>query len=144
MKKLTGGKALAVVAVAGGALVASVAPVLADVSAQSPSNSAVRVETNAKYKAWGAVAEVQVSFACPAGAQAFLNVQLTQSVLGGIASGNAYRDSIVCTGGFETVTLNVTATDRAFRLGTAFGRAELRTYSSGNTARDERNVTIGL
>ncbi|ANZ36217.1 hypothetical protein BBK82_09245 [Lentzea guizhouensis] len=144
MKKLAGGKALAVAAVVGGAVIASVAPVLADVSAQSPSTSAVRVETAAKYKAWGAVAEVQVSYACPAGSQAYLNVQVTQSVLGGIASGGAYRDSLACTGGFQTITLNVTATERAFRLGTAFGKAELRTYSSGGVARDERNITIGL
>ncbi|KOV76946.1 hypothetical protein [Nocardia sp. NRRL S-836] len=144
MKKLSGGKTFAVVAVAGGALAASVAPVLADVSAQSPSTSAVRVETNAKWKTWGAVAEVQVSYSCQAGVQAYLNVQLTQAVLGGIASGNAYRDPLPCTGGFETVTINVTATDRAFRLGTAFAKAELRGYSSGSSAKDERNVTIGL
>lgn len=37
MKKFTAGKTAAVVAVAGGAVLASIAPVMADVSAQSPS-----------------------------------------------------------------------------------------------------------
>jgi hypothetical protein len=51
MKKYFGGKALAVAAVAGGAIIASVAPVMAEVSAESPSVALIRVENPAKIKA---------------------------------------------------------------------------------------------
>ena len=81
MRKFSGGKALAVAAVVGGAVLASVAPVMADVAAQSPSTAAVRVESPAKIKALGAVAEVKVTYACQSGAQAYLNLNVTQSVL---------------------------------------------------------------
>ena len=50
MTKLSMGKTAAIVAVAGGAVLASIAPVMADVSAQSPSAGAIRVES-AKLKA---------------------------------------------------------------------------------------------
>lgn len=141
MKKLSGGKALAVVAVAGGALVASVAPVLADVSAESPSTAAVRVETNAKWKTFGAVAEVDVTYACQPGTQGYLNLNVTQAVFGSVANGSGYLENLTCTGGFQTVKLNVTANGKAFTWGKAFARVDLRTYQ-GNTARDEREITI--
>ncbi|MFI6101321.1 hypothetical protein ACIA8G_37730 [Lentzea sp. NPDC051213] len=142
MKKLSGGKTLAVAAVAGGAVLASVAPVLADVSAQSPSTAAIRVESPAKWKAWGAAIEVQVTYACqPGSSQAYFNLSVTQSVVGGVAVGGAYKDNLNCTGGFETTTVNVTANDRAFRWGTAFAKAELRGYPN-SVARDEREIKI--
>ncbi|SEQ12118.1 hypothetical protein SAMN05216188_102133 [Lentzea xinjiangensis] len=141
MKKFTGGKALAVVAVAGGAVLASIAPVMADVSAQSPSAGAIRVESPAKWKAWGAAIEVQLTYACPAGHQGHLNVTVNQAVLGGVAVGNTYKE-ITCTGGFETTAVNVTANERAFRWGSAFAKSELRTYQNGNAARDEREIQI--
>ncbi|HEX7302449.1 hypothetical protein [Lentzea sp.] len=145
MKKFSGGKTLAVVAVAGGAVLASIAPVMADVSAQSPSLGLVRVETPVKWKSLGAVLEVPVTYTCPVGTQSpYLQVNVTQSVLGGIASGNAYRDNLNCTGGFETVTLNVTAESRSFSLLTpAFAKADLRGYPNVS-ARDEREVRVGL
>ncbi|HEX8864346.1 MAG TPA: hypothetical protein VF821_01700, partial [Lentzea sp.] len=88
MKKLSGGRSLAVLAVAGGAVLASVAPVLADVADASPSVAAVKVEQRAKIKALGAVADVQVTYACPTGSVAAVSVSLNQAVLGGgIASG---------------------------------------------------------
>jgi hypothetical protein len=144
MMKLSGGKTLAVVAVAGGAILASIAPVMAEVSAQSPSAGLVRVES-AKWKAFGAAAEVKVTYTCPVGTQStYLNVSLTQNVGIGVASGSAYKDSVPCTGGFETTTLNVTANDRAFLLGgKAFAKAELRGYPNVSS-RDEREVWITL
>lgn len=144
MKKFSGGKTLAVVAVAGGALAASIAPVMADVSAQSPSQGLVRVES-AKWKTFGAAVEVKMTYTCPVGTQStYLNVSLTQNVAVGVASGSAYKDSLNCTGGFETTTLNVTANDHAFLLGgKAFAKAELRGYPNV-IARDEREVRIGL
>ncbi|MFD9704939.1 hypothetical protein [Lentzea sp. NPDC059081] len=145
MKKLSGGRTLAVVAVAGGAVLASIAPVMADVSAQSPSLGAVRVETPAKWKSLGAVLETQVTYSCPVGTQSpYLQLNLTQSVLGGIASGGAYRDNLNCTGGFETITVNVTAEGRSFSLLTpVFAKAEVRGYPNV-AARDEREIRVSL
>ncbi len=143
MRKFSGGKALAVAAVVGGAVLASVAPVMADVAAQSPSTAAVRVESPAKIKALGAVAEVKVTYACQSGAQAYLNLNVTQSVFGNIAQGNAYKENLSCTGGFETITLNVTANDKAFVWGKAFAKAELRAYPN-SLVRDEREITLNL
>ncbi|HEX8864345.1 MAG TPA: hypothetical protein VF821_01695 [Lentzea sp.] len=145
MKKLSGGKTLAVAAVAGGALLASVAPVMAEVSAQSPSQGLVRVESPAKWKSLGAVVEVQVTYSCPVGTQsAYLNVSLTQAVFGGVAVGGAYKDNLDCTGGFVTETLNVTATDRKFSFLTpAFAKSELRGYPNVG-AKDEREIKVGL
>lgn len=141
MKKFSGGKAIAVAAVAGGAILASIAPVMADVAAQSPSTAVVRVESPAKLKAWGAVAEVKVTYACQPGTQNYLNVSLTQSVFGSIAQGSAYKENLNCTGGFETITMNVTASDKAFGPWDAFAKAELRGFPNGN-ARDERVIKL--
>lgn len=140
MKKFSGGKSLAVAAVVGGAVIASVAPVMADVSAQSPSTSLVRVESPAKLKAWGAAAEVKVTYVCPQGqSSTYLYVSLTQNVLGRIASGSASK-SVTCTGGFETTTLSVTATNLAFWPLKAFAKADLNTWP--NPAADEREINL--
>ena len=141
MKKLSGGKSLAVAAVAGGAILASVAPVMAEVSAQSPSVSAVRVETPAKLKAWGAAVEVQVTYACPqsSSTSTYLYVRVSQNVLGRIASGGASKN-VTCTGGFETTSLTVVAENLAFWPVDAFAKADLNSYP--NTATDERVITL--
>lgn len=140
MKKFSGGKTLAVVAVAGGALAASIAPVMADVSAQSPSTSLVRVEPTAKLKAWGAAAEVQVTYSCPqTSSPTYLYVSLTQNVLGRIASGGASK-SVTCTGGFTTTTVTVTAQNLAFWPVKAFAKADLSSYP--NSATDEREIEL--
>ena len=145
MKKLSGGKTLAVVAVAGGAVLASIAPVMAEVSAQSPSAGAIRAESPAKLKAWGAAIEVQMTYACPAGHQGYFNVTVSQAKIGGVAVGSAYKDNLNCTGGFETTTVTVTANDRPFdAIAPAFAKSELRTYQNSNAARDEREIRINL
>jgi hypothetical protein len=141
MKKLSGGKGLAIVAVAGGAILASVAPVMADVAAQSPSQALVRVESPAKIKALGAAVEVQVTYSCPAGASGYLYLNISQTVIGGVATGNASKN-VVCTGGFENTAVTVQATNRAFRLGTAFAKADLNSYP--HTGSHETEIKIGL
>lgn len=141
MNKSFGGKALAVVAVAGGAMLASVAPVMAEVSAQSPSNMAVQVESSAKTEVAGAVLKVNVTYTCPAGASGGLNLQVTEAVAGGrIASGNE-DVGVECTGESKTVTVTVVARDNAFRKGIAFARANLSAPMVG-VAKDERQITI--
>ncbi|MEU0882978.1 hypothetical protein ABZ345_30595 [Lentzea sp. NPDC005914] len=143
MKKFSGGKTLAIAAVAGGAILASVAPVMADVSAQSPSAGLIRVESPAKLKAWGAAIEVKVTYTCPVGTQSSLNLVVNQAKLGGVAIGGAYQSNLNCNGAFETVTLNVQANDRAFGLGKAFAKAEIQGYPNVG-AKDEREISIGL
>ncbi|MET9631281.1 hypothetical protein ABZX92_27845 [Lentzea sp. NPDC006480] len=137
------GKTLAIAAVAGGAILASVAPVMADVSAQSPSAGLVRVESPAKLKAWGAAIAVQVTYTCPAGSQASLQLIVNQAKFGGVAVGSAYENSLNCTGGFETLTLNVQANDRPFGLGEAFAKASINGWPNVS-AKDERTIRIGL
>lgn len=141
MKKLSGGKALAVAAVAGGAVLASVAPVMAEVSAQSPSVSAVRVEAPGKLKAWGAAVEVPVTYACPLGSsQPYVYVNLSQNVLGRIASGGASQQ-LTCTGGFETTTLYIQAQNLAFWPIETSAKAELNAYPN-SPATDAREIKL--
>jgi hypothetical protein len=140
MKKFSGGKTLAVAAVAGGAVLASVAPVMAEVSAQSPSLSAVRVEAPGKLKAWGAAVEVPVTYACPVGSsQPYVYVNLSQNVLGRIASGSGSKQ-VTCTGGFETTKVTVTAQNLAFWPVDAFAQANLNAYP--NTASHEAVIRL--
>ncbi|WP_086663094.1 hypothetical protein [Lentzea kentuckyensis] len=136
------GKTAAVVAVAGGAVLASIAPVMAEVSAQSPSAGAIRVDS-AKLKALGAAVEVQVTYACPAGHIGYFNVTLNQAKFLGVAVGSAYKDNLNCNGGFETTTVTVTASDRPFDvIAPAFSKSELRTYQNNNAAREEKEIRI--
>lgn len=139
MKKLSAGKTAAVVAVAGGAILASIAPVMADVSAESPSQALVRVESPAKWKAWGAAVEADVTFSCPAGQQGYVNLSISQAVLGGVASGGT-SSRVTCNGAFQTVKLSVTAQNRAFRWGTAYAKADLSVWP--HTATHEGEIQI--
>ena len=142
MKKFSAGKTAAVLAVAGGAVLASIAPVMADVSAQSPSQSLVRVEDPGKLKAWGAAVELDVTYSCPVSqSQAYVYVSLTQNrPLIGLATGTGSKN-VTCTGGFSTVKISVTAQNRGFGWGVpAFAKADLQAYP--NTASDERTISL--
>ncbi|RDI30769.1 hypothetical protein [Lentzea flaviverrucosa] len=140
MKKFTAGKTAAVVAVAGGAILASIAPVMADVSAQSPSQALVRVESPAKRKASGAAVEADVTFSCPAGVQqGYINLSITQRVPFGVASGSTSK-SVTCTGAFQTVKVSVTAQNRAFLGGRAYAKAELSAWPHSATHEGEIQI----
>jgi hypothetical protein len=141
MKKFSGGKTLAVVAVAGGAILASIAPVMADVSAQSPSTSLVRIESPGKLKALGAAIEIDVTYSCPSSQpQAYLYVNVSQTVIAGVASGTASKN-VTCTGGFETVKVSVTAQGRSFHpFSKAYAKADLSAWP--NSASDEREIDL--
>ncbi|WP_394613759.1 hypothetical protein JNUCC0626_28105 [Lentzea sp. JNUCC 0626] len=142
MKKLSGGKSLAVFAVAGGAILASVAPVMADVSAQSPSQSLVRVEAPANLRAKGATIEVDVTYVCPVtSTSAYMYVSATQAVgNGNVATGGGSK-GVTCTGGFETVKVTVAASTKAFVKGNkAYVKADLQAYP--NNAFDERYIGV--
>lgn len=135
------GKALAVVAVAGGALLASVAPVMAQVSTQSPSNMAVQVESPAKAEVSGAVLKVDVTYTCPAGAYGGLRLQVAEAVAGGRIASGSEDVGVDCTGESKTVTVTVVAQDNAFRRGIGYARVSLSAPMVG-VAKDERQITI--
>lgn len=130
----------AIVAIAAGALVASVIPSGADVSTQSPSVAAIRVESPATLLARGAAVAVTLSVVCTAGERAFVNVAITERVGNRIASGENGTEIPSCTGGFQTVRINVASQNLPFRRGTAFAQGAL--FVSATTARDDREITI--
>jgi hypothetical protein len=119
---------------------ASVSPVMAQASTQSPSNMAVQVES-AKAEVLGAVLKVNVTYACPAGSPGGLNLQVNQAVAGGRIASGSEDVSVNCTGDSETVTVTVMARDNAFRRGVGYARATLSAPMVG-VARDERQITI--
>src|SRR4051812_29995427 len=96
--------ALAVVAVVAGTLVASVVPVSADVSADSPPLGLVRVVSPATLQAQGAAVTVRVTFVGPASSPTnfplgFLTLTVTERVGQQIASGTANTSIGWFTGG---------------------------------------------
>ncbi|MFI6101322.1 hypothetical protein ACIA8G_37735 [Lentzea sp. NPDC051213] len=137
MKKFSRGRTLAVVAVAAGAVLASVAPVMADVSTQSPS-AGIKVEPIAKIQAAGAAVEIKVTYTCPAGFSSYVFLDVNQAVIGGVAKG-ADSAEVRCTGKPESVSLIPIAQDRPFRWGSAWVRANLTSFPG---TVDERTVTI--
>lgn len=141
--KFSGGKALATAAVVAGAVLASVVPGMADVSTQSPSDAAVTIES-VRLKDSGAAVDVQMTYACPAGAMAFINVYVTQVVGDRLAKGHIFHHDPGCTGGLKTTTATVKAKDVAvpFQQGVAFGQAFLSDMASTFGADDEREVHI--
>ena len=141
MKRSFGGRTLAVVAAAGGALIASVAPAMAQVSTQSPSAMVVQVESPAKTEVRGVVLKVNVTYACPAGTTVVLSLQVTEAVAGGRIASGSDDIGIDCTGESKTVTMTLTARDNAFRRGTAYAEASMGAPMIGS-ARDEREIMI--
>jgi hypothetical protein len=140
MRRFFEGKVLAVAAVVGGAVLASVAPVMAEVSADSPSDLAVRIESPAKWLALGAAINVPVSYACPVGTDAGLTLTVNQAVAGGLATGLGRKHDVPCTGRTETAIVNVLARDHAFRWGTAYGEVSLNKLVGGVTDRREFRI----
>ncbi|ONI83648.1 hypothetical protein ALI22I_34840 [Saccharothrix sp. ALI-22-I] len=130
-------KVLAVLAVVAGAVFASVLPSAADVSAQSPSQPALQVQSPAQRLARGAAISVDVSVVCPVNWANYVNLRVTQRVGPGIAKGYGYAQ-YTCTGSPQTITINLHAEDHAFRAGIAFASANM----SGGQVIDEREIAI--
>lgn len=133
-------KVMAVVAIAAGALLASVMPVSADVSTDSPSVGAIRIESPAMLEARGAAITVPITVVCLPGSSGYISIQVTQRVGGAIASGGSSMQLPVCTGGAQTVDITLQTYSEPFRKGTAFGSASL--YAYPGTATDEREFEI--
>ncbi|MER5266686.1 hypothetical protein ABTZ99_31800 [Actinosynnema sp. NPDC002837] len=140
IRNLRPAKAAAVLAVVAGAIFASVLPSSADVGAQSPSQPAIQVQTQAERLARGAAVQVDVQIVCPPPGYAYVNVRLTQRVGPAVASGSGYAQPF-CTGGTQTVTVSVHASEFPFRAGTAFASAILSGPFNGQVS-DDREVTI--
>jgi hypothetical protein len=134
---------LAVVAIAAGGLVAAVLPSSADVSTQSPSVAAVRVESPATLVARGAAVRATITVVCQPGAQAFLSLEITENAGGKIARGADSTQVPSCTGDFQQVSFSIASETVPFRRGTAFADANLFVSGSpGNSAEDQREITI--
>jgi hypothetical protein len=136
-------KVLAVIAIVAGALLAIVLPGEAQVSADSPSVAAIRIESPATLQARGAAIIAPVSVVCQPGAQAFVSISVTERVGGDIASGGGSAQIPSCTGGLQTLELSVLAQSSPFRKGTAFAAATV--FVSGfpsNQADDQRDIEI--
>lgn len=134
-------KAAAVLAVVAGAIFASVLPSSADVSAQSPSQSGVRLQSPAERLARGAAVRVELLVTCPAsGWASSIGVRLSQRVGSDVASGYGYT-SFTCTGGLQSVSVTVQAEQNAFRASLAYASANL-SGSGSNTVYDDREIEI--
>ncbi|MEU4739578.1 hypothetical protein AB0G02_03805 [Actinosynnema sp. NPDC023658] len=133
-------KAAAVLAVVAGAIFASVLPSSADVSAESPSQAGVRIQSPAERLARGAAVRVELTVVCPAGWETYANVLLTQRVGPAIANGNGYV-RFTCTGGLQTVFVTAAANEHPFRAGVAWASATTGSGTSGPVV-DEREIEI--
>ena len=135
-------KVLAIVAIVAGALLALGLPGEAQVSADSPSVAAIRIDSPATLQARGAAITAPVLVVCQPGATAFVSITVSQRVGGDIAIGGA-GDEIQCAGGFQTVNLTVFASSSPFRKGTAFAAANLSVFTfPGGQAEDQRDIEI--
>lgn len=144
-------KALAVAAIAAGALVAAVLPVGAEVSASSPPLGLVRVESPATLQAQGAAITVRVTFVGPASSPSgyplgYLTLTVTERVGQQVAAGTANATIGWFTGGAETMDLTVLAQPGSapFRRGTAFASAtmQVQIWPYGPPATDQREIQI--
>jgi hypothetical protein len=145
-RKFFGGKGLAVAAVVAGAVLACIAPVMAEVSADSPSAPVVRLESPAKLKAWGAAIEVQVGYTCPVNEKgtAAVNVYVSQAVLGGGIAGGYAQKELPCTGRYEIAAVNLQPWEgKAFQPGVAYGQLALALWPGGMVY-DDREFHIVL
>jgi hypothetical protein len=136
-------RTLAVAAIAAGGLGAAVLPSSADVSAQSPSVAAVRVESPATLIARGAAIRVPVTVVCQPGGQAFLSVTVAQNAGGEIARSSDFMSISSCTGDFQRFDLSmISETSAPFRRGVAFATATLNVPGNPGPATDEREIKI--
>lgn len=139
--------ALALVAIAVGAVLAFALPAGASVSVQSesPSVAALKLGNKARLDANGAVVFTPVKVACTPGAEyAMVSVEVTQAVGNGIAKGDRSVQIQECTGYEQRVELAVTPDQRPFRKGVAFGSASLQIcdHKGCRVVFDERTIEI--
>ena len=92
-------------------------------------------------EARGAAVAETLHYRCPAGAQDYIQVALTERIGRSAVNGNAFDQSVRCTGKPQAVTLYVSANGKAWRQGTAFNQATL-TDGFGTGITDARTVTL--
>ncbi|MDQ6613958.1 MAG: hypothetical protein M3083_04235 [Actinomycetota bacterium] len=134
-----------VAALLGGAALSLAVPMLPAVGQGSPPVAGVRLSSPAKVADGGAVAFVPVLIACPAGAQPFVQVQLTERSGHLIAQGFGNTFNVVCTGGIQQVVVAVTPSNAPFVAGVAFGRANISVcspFDGCSSGFDQRNVKL--
>lgn len=136
---------LTVVAIAAGAALAFALPagMAVAVQSESPPVSQVQLGQRAILDANGAVVFAPVKVVCQPGAFAYLTVTVTENVGGDIASGSTSMDIEECTGSVQSLEVAVTPTQKAFRVGVAFGQAKLQVCSDRcRTVVDQHNIQI--
>jgi hypothetical protein len=152
------GSRLAVgLALAGGATIAALLPVLpavgdhSPVEGESPAPPVVEVEVgrSATLGARGAVVFVRVRVACSEHADAFIDVQVTQRVGRVVTVGRGFTSDVQCDGEIHGYRVPATpeSGSRAFRRGAAFAQARaFATFPPPNgmstEAQDSREITI--
>jgi hypothetical protein len=122
MRRFAGIRAVLVLLLLTGTLVASALPALAQ-----PTGT-VRIGPEATLVARGAAIQVPVRYSCtPETTFGELSVQVTQRVGGGrLAEGFGSTTNLICDGQVHTARVTVTASgENAFRQGVAFARASL-------------------
>jgi hypothetical protein len=113
------------------------------VQSQSPPVSQVQLGQRAILDANGAVVFAPVKVVCRPGAFAYLTVTVTENVGGDIASGSTFEEIEQCTGSVQSFDIAVTPTQKAFRVGVAFGQAKLQVCSDRcRTVVDQHNIQI--
>lgn len=141
LRSVVNAKSLAVAATAAGALLATVLPSSADVSAESPSIGAVRIESPAIMQARGAGLITSVTVVCTPGANAFVNAGVSQRVNNRIARGFG-STQFTCDGRAQTFALPMFAEDAPFHRGVAFGTASLFVSPNPGSIVDTREIQI--
>jgi hypothetical protein len=137
-------KIVAVVAIAAGGAVAFALPAGADVSSLSPAIGGVRIESPALLEARGAAVTVPITVVCAPGATGGLSLEVAQRVGSEVTHGFDSMQLPPCTGGFQNLSLSVTAQERAFRKGQAFASASMFICDGGGcrSLQDQREITI--
>lgn len=141
MRRFASIRAVLVLLLLTGTLVASALPALAQPTAT------VRIRPEATLVARGAAIEVPIRYSCaPETTFAELQVQVTQRVGGGrLAEGFGSTSSLICDGQVHTAVVTVTASgENAFRRGVAFVRAFLFVCDESGcaTVSDSREIRI--
>jgi len=111
----------------------------------SPGVWQLQVAPNAVLQAKGAAVTVALTYTCPQGQFAYLDLSLTQRS-GSTAVSGSRSQPVQCTGSEQTLTVNVLAQtgSRTFKAGSAFVDAALSScgYVCGEFATDSRTVSV--
>lgn len=133
----------ATLALAAGAALAMTLPAGASVTAASPPDSVIQVQSPGLLQARGVAVTVPVLLVCAPDQTGGVSVNLTERVGNDLATGSGYTQ-VSCTGEAQTVDVTVVANQVAFRNGPAYaqGYASLCGYLGCVTVPDSRTIDL--